>query len=104
MNTYTQLLTSVDGRSIPVYVAEPDAALRGAIVVVQEIFGVNSHIRSVADRYAASGLGTDRAARIAPLGGLVKRSVPVGLHSDFPMAPAEPLLPAPASPAACMCW
>lgn len=43
------------------------------------------------DRYAATGLGTDRAARIAPLGGLVKRNVNVGLHSDFPMAPSEPL-------------
>ena len=43
------------------------------------------------DRYAATGLGTDRAARIAPLGGLVRRNVNVGLHSDFPMAPSEPL-------------
>lgn len=49
------------------------------------------YVHDLGDRYAASGLGTDRAARIAPLGGLVKRSVPVGLHSDFPMAPAEPL-------------
>ena len=55
MNTYTQLLTSVDGRSIPVYVAEPDAALRGAIVVVQEIFGVNSHIRAVTEGFAKDG-------------------------------------------------
>ena len=49
------------------------------------------YLHDLGDRYAASGLGTDRAARIAPLGGLVKRNVPVGLHSDFPMAPAEPL-------------
>ena len=49
------------------------------------------YLHDLGDRYAANGLGTDRAARIAPLGGLVRRNVPVGLHSDFPMAPAEPL-------------
>ena len=49
------------------------------------------YLYDLGDRYAANGLGTDRAARIAPLGGLVKRNVPVSLHSDFPMAPAEPL-------------
>lgn len=35
--------------------ADPVAAPRGAILVVQEIFGVNAHIRAVADRYAAEG-------------------------------------------------
>lgn len=49
------------------------------------------YLHDLGDRYAASGLGNDRAARIAPLCGLVKRNLPVGLHSDFPMAPAEPL-------------
>jgi predicted amidohydrolase YtcJ len=49
------------------------------------------YLHDLGDRYAANGLGTDRASRIAPLGGLVKRNVPVALHSDFPMAPAEPL-------------
>lgn len=49
------------------------------------------YLYDLGDRYAANGLGTDRASRIAPLGGLVRRNVPVGLHSDFPMAPAEPL-------------
>ena len=48
-------LTAVDGVKIPAYVAKPEGAARGAIVVLQEIFGVNSHIRSVADRYAAQG-------------------------------------------------
>jgi len=37
------------------YRAEPKAAARGAIVVIQEIFGVNSHIRAVADGFAADG-------------------------------------------------
>lgn len=49
------------------------------------------YLYALGDRYASTGLGTDRAARIAPLGGLVRRNVNVGLHSDFPMAPSEPL-------------
>jgi carboxymethylenebutenolidase len=35
--------------------ADPVSAPRGAILVVQEIFGVNAHVRTVADRYAAEG-------------------------------------------------
>lgn len=35
--------------------ADPSGAPRGGIVVIQEIFGVNAHIRSVADRFAAEG-------------------------------------------------
>lgn len=49
------------------------------------------YLYDLGDRYAAAGLGVDRASRIAPLGGLVRRNVAVSLHSDFPMAPAEPL-------------
>lgn len=49
------LLTSADGFQFPAYVARPAGAARGAIIVVQEIFGVNSHIRAVADGYAAAG-------------------------------------------------
>jgi carboxymethylenebutenolidase len=48
-------LTAKDGFGFPAYVAEPAGKPKGAIVVVQEIFGVNSHIRSVADGYAAQG-------------------------------------------------
>lgn len=48
-------LTAADGARIPAYVAQPAASARGAIVVVQEIFGVNAHIRDVADGYAADG-------------------------------------------------
>lgn len=40
---------------IGAYVAKPSGKPSGGIVVVQEIFGVNAHIRSVADRFAASG-------------------------------------------------
>jgi len=48
-------LTAADGFEFPAYVAEPDGTPKGAVVVLQEIFGVNSHIRSVADGYAAEG-------------------------------------------------
>ena len=48
-------LTSSDGFQLPAYVAQPTGTPRGALVIVQEIFGVNSHIRAVADGYAADG-------------------------------------------------
>jgi carboxymethylenebutenolidase len=48
-------LKAADGQAIPTYVAQPAGKAKGGIVVLQEIFGVNSHIRSVADGYAAQG-------------------------------------------------
>ena len=48
-------LTSPDGFRLSAYRAEPAGTPRGGLVVVQEIFGVNAHIRSVCDGYAADG-------------------------------------------------
>ena len=48
-------LTASDGTKISAYVAEPSGTPKGAVVVIQEIFGVNEHIRSVADGYAGNG-------------------------------------------------
>jgi len=48
-------LKAADGFVFPAYVAQPTGAPKGGVVVVQEIFGVNSHIRAVADGYAAQG-------------------------------------------------
>lgn len=48
-------LIAADGARIPAYEARPQGQPRGAVVVIQEIFGVNSHIRSVADGYAEQG-------------------------------------------------
>ncbi|SDR55786.1 carboxymethylenebutenolidase [Rhizobiales bacterium GAS191] len=48
-------LTAKDGVTITAYKAVPAGKPKGAMVVLQEIFGVNHHIRSVADRYAAQG-------------------------------------------------
>jgi carboxymethylenebutenolidase len=46
-------LTASDGHKLAAYLAEPAGKPRGGLVVIQEIFGVNKHIRSVADGYAA---------------------------------------------------
>ena len=54
MGQFTSL-KAADGFSVPAYVVQPAGKPRGAVVVLQEIFGVNSHIRSVADRFAAEG-------------------------------------------------
>ncbi|MFN4100094.1 MAG: dienelactone hydrolase family protein, partial [Pararhodobacter sp.] len=52
----TQLtLRASDGHNLGAYRADPTGAPRGAVVVIQEIFGVNSHIRSICDRLAAEG-------------------------------------------------
>ena len=48
-------LTAADGHKFSAYVAEPAGAPKGALIVVMEIFGVNSHIRNVTDEYAAAG-------------------------------------------------
>jgi carboxymethylenebutenolidase len=47
-------LTAADGHAFDAYEVRPDDAV-AAIVVIQEIFGVNDHIRSVVDRYASFG-------------------------------------------------
>ena len=54
-------LTASDGFEFGGYRAEPTGSAKGAIVVIQEIFGVNHHIRSVCDRLADAGY-----AAIAP--------------------------------------
>ena len=55
MASSTVTLTADDGFQFPAYVSEPSTKPRGAIVVLPEIFGVNAHIRGVADRFAAAG-------------------------------------------------
>ena len=48
-------LTASDGHKLGAYRADPPGKPRGAVVVIQEIFGVNSHIQQVTDGYAADG-------------------------------------------------
>jgi carboxymethylenebutenolidase len=48
-------LKASDGFELGAYRADPTGSPKGAIVVIQEIFGVNHHIRSVCDRLAKEG-------------------------------------------------
>jgi len=48
-------LRTADGHALAAYEARPDRAPRGAVVLLQEIFGVTGHIRGVCDSYAAQG-------------------------------------------------
>jgi carboxymethylenebutenolidase len=47
-----------DGHQLSAYVAEPAGACLGALVMLQEFYGVNSHIRDMADQYANDGYYT----------------------------------------------
>ncbi|MEE8475056.1 MAG: amidohydrolase [Myxococcota bacterium] len=49
------------------------------------------YVHELAPPYSQHGLGPERAADISPLGGLARAGVAISFHSDFPMAPAEPL-------------
>jgi carboxymethylenebutenolidase len=63
-------LTSADGTCFPVYVGQPLEGIPiAAVIVLQEIFGVNSHIRAVTDSYTAQGylaLAPDMFHRVMP--------------------------------------
>ena len=48
-------LKAQDGQDVRAWEAAPEGKPLGAIVVLQEIFGVNAHIRALCDRYAAQG-------------------------------------------------
>jgi len=48
-------LSAEDGHTLAAYRATPQGKARGGLVIVQEIFGVNSHIRRVTDGFAADG-------------------------------------------------
>jgi carboxymethylenebutenolidase len=48
-------LTASDNFKLGAYRADPAGPAKGGIVVIQEIFGVNHHIRAICDRLAAQG-------------------------------------------------
>jgi len=71
-------LMARDGHEFDAWLVAPDVAPRGAVVVLQEIFGVNSHIRKVAEDFAAQGY-----TAIAPsLFDRVRRNVELGYGSE----------------------
>ena len=86
----TITITSADRFQLSAYRAEPEGRVRGGVVVVQEIFGVNAHIREVADRYAAAGYLAiapavfDRAQRGVDLG-----YTPEDMQTGFALAMGE---------------
>lgn len=67
-------LTASDGHAFDAYRADPKGKPKAALVVCQEIFGVNSHIRRVVDEFASDGY-----VAIAPaLFDRVERGVEIG--------------------------
>lgn len=54
MSTWIQL-TASDGHRLAACHAMPEGPRKGGLVVIQEVFGVNAHIRSVCDAFAAKG-------------------------------------------------
>ena len=73
MGEFTTLMAR-DGHEFNAWLAAPTGPARGAVVIAQEIFGVNHHIRAVADGYAAVSYVT-----IAPcLYDCVRRGIELG--------------------------
>ena len=73
MGEFTTLMAR-DGHEFNAWLAPAQGGARGAVVLCQEIFGVNHHIRGVADGYAAAGYVT-----IAPcLYDRVRRGIELG--------------------------
>lgn len=71
-------LTASDGHVLSAYRADPQGGARGAVVIVQEVFGVNDHVRGVCDGYADDGY-----AVVAPaLFDRVKQGVELGYEGD----------------------
>jgi carboxymethylenebutenolidase len=89
-------LNSRDGRDVAAYVAEPQGRPKGGVVVLQEIFGVNGHIRSVADSWAAEGywvIAPSTFHRVQP--GVELGYVDSDMQTGFGFKTAVEALPAP---------
>jgi carboxymethylenebutenolidase len=67
------VIEAADGHKLGAYLAQPSGKARGGLVVIQEAFGVNGHIRSVVERFAREGYSAiapalyDRQTRKAEL-------------------------------------
>jgi len=112
-------LIAADGHECSAYRADPEDRPRGGIVLVQEIFGVNDHIRAVADRLAGDGYAViapalfDRIERGVELGYTAEttakgRALRAGLGWEAPLkdirAAIEALRPAGKAGVAGFCW
>jgi len=94
--------TADDGFAFGAYHARPPAASRGGVIVVQEIFGIDEHVRRDVDRWASLGFEAvapslfDRRER-----GYVSSHSPEGMASGIGHAQATPIDQALADIAAC---
>ncbi len=89
-------LNMPQGRPTPAYLARPSGKVTGAIVVLQEIFGVNSHIRAVADHFASQGYLAIAPAlfdRLEP--GVQLGYAPADIEAGRALKTAAEALPAP---------
>ncbi|NKC16227.1 MAG: dienelactone hydrolase family protein [Gammaproteobacteria bacterium] len=90
-------LNASDGHICNAYRAEPASAPKGGVVVIQEIFGVNGHIREVADGYALEGYLAiapalfDRSKKDVQLG-YNPDDIAIGRDMAFPMGWDAPIL------------
>ena len=90
-------LTASDGHTLAAYRADPPGPPKAGVVVVQEIFGVNAHIREVADDYAAQGYLAiapalfDRSQPGVELG-YDENAIAQGREIAFSLAPDLPVL------------
>jgi len=89
-------IKSADGFVFPAWEAKPSGPVKGAVVVLQEIFGVNAHIKAVADGYAEQGYHVLAPATFHR----VKAGVDLGYTQDdmgagFALKTAVEALPAP---------
>lgn len=68
------------------------AAQTRRLAALGAVASVNPYyIHALANAYSLFGLGTERASQIVRAGSLVRAGIPVSFHSDYPMAPIEPL-------------
>ncbi len=79
IHTETVQLSVSDGTTLPAYVARPAQGGKAGLLVLQEAFGVNAHIRDLTERFAREGY-----TAIAPA--LFHRTGPdfEGSYTDFP--------------------
>jgi carboxymethylenebutenolidase len=90
------VLKAADGFESQAYVAQPSIKPRGAIVVLQEIFGVNAHIRAVADGYALAGyLAIAPATFHRVKTGVELGYTPEDMNAGFALKTAVEALPSP---------
>ena len=85
-------LKASDGQTLDAYLAQPKGTPKAGVVILQEIFGINPHIRSVADVYAQHGYLAlapalfDRARK-----GVEYEYTPTGMQEGFAIAKSLPL-------------